>query len=136
MTFTKNVKSIEIRVRGYHLDLYGHVNNSRYLEFLEEGRWDYGADKIGKGFLEEKGLGMVVVNNNINYRGAAKLHDQIEVRTWIEKVTSRSIIYKQEIYLKDTNALILDASVVAVVINWKENKAVQIDDSLKAFLFE
>ncbi|HIF14440.1 MAG TPA: acyl-CoA thioesterase [Bacteroidetes bacterium] len=136
MTFKKNVRSIEITVRGYHLDLYGHVNNSRYSEFLEEGRWDYGADKIGKGFLEDKGLGMVVVNNNINYRDAAKLHDQIEVKTWIDKVTNRSIIYKHEIYLKSSNTLILDASVVAVVINWKENKAVQIDDSLKAYLFE
>lgn len=28
-----------IKVRGYHLDIYQHVNNARYLEFLEEGRW-------------------------------------------------------------------------------------------------
>jgi thioesterase-3 len=27
-----------IKIRGYHLDLNGHVNNARYLEFLEEGR--------------------------------------------------------------------------------------------------
>lgn len=26
----------QIHVRGYHLDGYGHVNNARYLEFLEE----------------------------------------------------------------------------------------------------
>ncbi len=30
-----------IRIRGYHLDGYGHVNNARYLEFLEEARWAY-----------------------------------------------------------------------------------------------
>ncbi|XLM23374.1 thioesterase, partial [Chromobacterium piscinae] len=29
-----------IKVRGYHLDLFGHVNNARYLEFLEEARWN------------------------------------------------------------------------------------------------
>lgn len=28
--------SIDIKVRGYHLDLFRHVNNARYLEFLEE----------------------------------------------------------------------------------------------------
>lgn len=28
----------EIIVRGYHLDGYQHVNNARYLEFLEEDR--------------------------------------------------------------------------------------------------
>ncbi|HAD41888.1 MAG TPA: thioesterase, partial [Plesiomonas shigelloides] len=26
---------VSIRVRGYHLDAYQHVNNARYLEFLE-----------------------------------------------------------------------------------------------------
>ena len=31
----------EIMVRGYHLDMFGHVNNARYLEFLEEGRWTF-----------------------------------------------------------------------------------------------
>ncbi len=30
-----------IKVRGYHLDIYQHVNNARYLEFLEEARWSY-----------------------------------------------------------------------------------------------
>jgi thioesterase-3 len=29
----------EIQVRGYHCDGYGHVNNARYLELLEESRW-------------------------------------------------------------------------------------------------
>ena len=29
----------QIKVRGYHLDGYQHVNNARYLEFLEEARW-------------------------------------------------------------------------------------------------
>jgi len=30
-----------IKVRGYHLDFYQHVNNARYLEFLEEARWEW-----------------------------------------------------------------------------------------------
>ena len=29
----------KIKVYGYHLDMYGHVNNARYLEFLETARW-------------------------------------------------------------------------------------------------
>jgi len=31
--------TVQIKVRNYHLDRFGHVNNARYLEFLEEGRW-------------------------------------------------------------------------------------------------
>jgi len=33
--------TVQIKVRNYHLDRFGHVNNARYLEFLEEGRWTY-----------------------------------------------------------------------------------------------
>ena len=29
-----------IKVREYHLDQHGHVNNVRYMEFLEETRYD------------------------------------------------------------------------------------------------
>ena len=28
--------SIEIKIRGYHADMFGHVNHARYLEFMEE----------------------------------------------------------------------------------------------------
>jgi len=26
---------IEIKIRGYHIDMFRHVNKARYLEFLE-----------------------------------------------------------------------------------------------------
>ena len=128
------ISTYDITVRGYHLDLYKHVNNARYLEFLEEGRWDFGADKIGKGYLENRNLGLVVVNVNISYRYPATLHDVLEIRTSIDNVGSRSYSYKQEIYLKGTDKLVLDAKVVVVVIDWKKNKAVYIDDELRDFL--
>ena len=128
------LSKLDITVRGYHLDLYKHVNNSRYLEFLEEGRWDFGADKIGNGYLEDRNLGLVIVNNNINYRYPATLHDVLEIRTWIDNVGSRSYTYKQEIYLKGTDTIVLDAIVVVVVVDWNQNKAVYIDDELRDFL--
>ena len=31
----------EVRVRGFHVDVYQHVNNARYLEFLEDARWHF-----------------------------------------------------------------------------------------------
>ena len=32
---------ILIKVRNYHADNHNHVNNARYLEFFEEGSWDF-----------------------------------------------------------------------------------------------
>ena len=72
--------SVDIRVRGYHLDIYQHVNNSRYLEFLEEARWDFigetGFDKAAKAL----GVAFVIVNININYRKPALVNDLLRDR--------------------------------------------------------
>ena len=35
------MNSIELTVRGFHCDMFAHVNNARYLEFLEDARWDW-----------------------------------------------------------------------------------------------
>ncbi|WP_269434919.1 thioesterase family protein [Desulfosarcina ovata] len=52
----------EIRIRGYHLDLFGHVNNARYLEFLEEARWAIFDDKLNLEDLARGGFAFTVVS--------------------------------------------------------------------------
>ncbi len=122
------------KVRGYHLDLYGHVNNARYLEFLEEGRWSFYEKRVDRDQIHSRGLGLVVVNNNINYRYPARLHDILEIRTDVERIGGKSLTFKQEIYLKGTNTLVIDASVVFVILNMKTGKAIEIDEELRSYL--
>ena len=62
---------VEIKVRNYHLDQFGHVNNARYLEFLEEGRWTYSEENGLVEMYEKQGIVHVAVNININYRKSA-----------------------------------------------------------------
>ena len=54
----------EIKVRGYHLDLYGHVNNARYLEFLEEARWAFAETNLDFDEWQRRGIAFSVVNIN------------------------------------------------------------------------
>lgn len=124
----------EAKVRGYHLDLYGHVNNARYLEFLEEGRWSFYENRVDRDEIHQRGLALVVVNNTINYRYPATLHDLLEIHTTVSKVGNKSITFDQKIYLKKDKTLVLDASVVFVVLDRKTNKAVEINDDLRKFL--
>jgi thioesterase III len=120
----------EIIVRGYHLDFYGHVNNARYLEFLEEARWDYYGDEIFSGFFKKNELSFVVVNININYRRIATLNQHLILETSVKKVSTRSITLYQKIFLKDDNTLISDADVTFVMLD-KTGKVVRIDGELK-----
>ncbi len=90
----------EIKVRGYHADFYGHVNNARYLEFFEEDRWAYFESNIDLRQWVAKGLIFLVVNINVNYRRAVPVGETLVVTTRLEKIGNRSVVLKQEILFK------------------------------------
>ena len=73
--------STRVRVQGFHCDLYGHVNNARYLEFLEAARWDALHDAVDVELWHDRGLRFVVVNIDIDYRRPATLGHVLVIRT-------------------------------------------------------
>ena len=105
----------EIKVRGYHADFYGHVNNARYLEFFEEDRWAHLESTIDLQKWAARGLIFLVVNINVNYRKAVGVGETICVSTEIEKIGSKSAILLQKIFLKGTDTVAADARITFVV---------------------
>ncbi len=122
----------EIKVRGYHLDVFGHVNNARYLEFLEEARWTY-LEQMGISFdsFARKGISLAVVNININYRAPSVLGDVLIIETTLNKIGNRSIVLNQVLHKKHDNKRVIDAEVTFVIIDLATGRAIQIDDELK-----
>jgi len=118
----------EIIVRGYHLDGYQHVNNARYLEFLEEDRWECLAEDIDY-FMQQK-IAWVVANININYRLPALLGQHLVIETTVDKIGNKSSILSQIIRCKETNKIIIDAEVTFVLFDMKTNKSLPIVDDL------
>jgi thioesterase-3 len=119
----------EIKVRGYHTDFYGHVNNARYLEFFEEDRWAQFESKIDLRQWAEEGLIFLVVNINVNYRKAVSVGETVVVATSLAKVSKRSAVLKQEILIKATMAVAADA-LVTFVISDKTGRAVTIEGEI------
>lgn len=122
----------QIKVRGFHLDIYQHVNNARYLEFLEEARWAYLEDSGDIEFFQSIGLAWVIVNININYRSAATMGQTLEIDTYLSRIGEKSAVFHQEITLAGSEKVIADADITFVVLNQKTGKAVSIDGDLKA----
>ncbi len=115
---------ITIKVRGYHLDVYGHVNNTRYLEFLEEARWVVKDHYFDFPEFHEQGLAIVIVNTNINYRLPAGLGDLLEIHTFIKKISSRSSVFRHEVYKNGSDKLVADAEVTFVIMDTKTGHAI------------
>jgi len=116
-----------ITVRGFHLDLYGHVNNARYLEFLEEARWSMLDDRIDLADWQKRGLALTIVRIDINYRRAAALGDVLEIRSVLKGLRRKSVTVHQEVYLAGSDALVADADVTFVVVDARSQHALPIE---------
>jgi len=125
----------KIAIRGYHLDGYQHVNNARYLEFLEEARWQY-FDHISKETYSEMDFSFVIVNININYRLSTTAGDVIKIKTEIEKIGNTSMTFIQKIHLDNTDKLICDATITFVILNQKTGKPLKINSELKSLFLK
>ncbi|WP_337008095.1 YbgC/FadM family acyl-CoA thioesterase [Pantoea sp. AS142] len=120
-----------LKVRGYHLDVYQHVNNARYLEFLEEARWQWLEEIEAFHWLQEQKLAFVVVNININYRRPAVLGDVLTIDSEITQLNGRSGIIAQRVMLADQETLVADAAITFVCIDLQTQKAVSLEGELR-----
>lgn len=86
------VSRYEVEVRSYELDVYDHVNNAVYVNWLEHGRSRLLQDK---GFnymsiIRQWGVRFMTVRTEIDYHLALRLGDRAEITTQVEKVGNTS----------------------------------------------
>ena len=124
--------STKIRVRGYHCDYYGHVNNARYLEMLEEARWQYTETGMDLSYWEDRGLGFVVAAVNINFKRPASPGMDLEILTQTTKLEGRSGIIHQEIINSGNGKTVVVADITFAVIDMKTGRAVNMEGEVLA----
>ena len=125
----------EIKIRGYHTDLYQHVNNARYLEFLEEARWQLFEDHLDLEALMRGGFLFFVVNINISYRSPARVGDIVRVRSGLMKIGNKSAIIRQQIVNKASGSICVDADVTFVIAD-TGGRPLKLEADLKEMLLK
>ncbi|BCL74414.1 thioesterase [Jeongeupia sp. HS-3] len=120
----------EIKVRGYHLDLYGHVNNARYLEFLEEARWGTLEEHGDLEWFMQRQLALVVSRIDIRYKRPATMGDVLVIDTWLARLEERSGVIHQRIVRQDNGKLVAEADVSFAVIHPDTPGALPLDGEL------
>ena len=121
----------EITVRSWTLDLYGQVSNSKFLEFLEEARWNHFQGFFESGMFMDLGLAFVLVNVNLNYSAAARLGDILDIETCIKRFGDKSITLEHKITMRNSQKLILEGEVTFVVKDLEKGYAVPITGRMK-----
>ena len=126
---------ILIKVRNYHADNHNHVNNARYLEFFEEGSWDFLEKNphVGEMFelLKKKRTIHVVVNINCNFRSSAVVGDVLRLETELARSSDRSYTWSKKVYKKEMDNLVVDAEITCVFIDSASGDVVPISEEMK-----
>ncbi|MEL5351630.1 YbgC/FadM family acyl-CoA thioesterase [Serratia nevei] len=123
-----------IKVRGYHLDVYQHVNNARYLEFLEEARWEWLENEAGFRWMTENNIAFIVVNININYRSPAVLGDKLRIDSQMVQLNGKSGVLSQKVTQDPAGTQVADALLTFVCVDLKTQRALPIDGELREHL--
>ena len=94
----------EMLIREHHLDTFGHVNNAKYLEILEEARWDL-ITRNGYGLAEviRRRIGPTILEINLKFQRELKNRQPIVIRTWMDSYAGKIGRVRQEIRDPDGN---------------------------------
>lgn len=118
----------EIRIRGYHCDAYGHVNNARYLEFYEECRWTFLQPAMDKKVFEALGVIFVVVNVELSYKKPLLPEDLAVVSIQDLEYSNMSMTIHQSISVEDK--ICSTAKIKFVLLDEGTQKARAVDDEI------
>lgn len=98
------VHEYDLLIREHHLDTFGHVNNAKYLEILEEARWDlitrngYSLDEVIR-----RRLGPTILEINLRFQRELRNRQQIKIKTWLESYPGKVGRIVQQIWDGDGN---------------------------------
>ncbi|GGD48675.1 acyl-CoA thioesterase [Paenibacillus nasutitermitis] len=120
-----------IMVRSTEIDVNGHVNNAKYLEYLEWGREEW-YEQAGLPYDEFLRLGIqtVTVNININYRKECRQNDRLQVITVPERAGRTSYVLSQHI-CSEEDGVRADALITCVTMDASTRKSRELPPELR-----
>ena len=127
---------IPIQVRYADLDAQWHVNNSRFLTFMEQARLEYLLHLglfDGKTFMD---LRMIIADVHVAYKAPITLGQKISVSTRTMKIGNKSITFEYVIEDSETGVVCGTGEVVGVCFNYSTHETVPVPEEWRKKIFE
>ena len=118
-----------IKVKTEDLDDLEHVNNVRYVQWIQDVSKEHWQSKASKKVQDS--MVWVVMNHNITYKNAAKLDDNIRIKTHIERSRGAISVRIVEMFDNKTNRLLVRSSTEWCLLNVKTLKPMRISEEIK-----
>lgn len=124
--------TLPILVHAYETDFYGVVSNTRYLEYLERGRY-FLLHEAGLPIEEtwsSEGIMAVVRRVEADYLSSARHEDRLELSTWTTEWSGASAVVSHEIVRPKDGAVILRARQTIAFLN-RSGRATRVPKSYR-----
>ncbi len=94
--------SVPVTVRGYEIDVNGHLNQAVYHQYAEHARWEhFRAAGLDAEKMATTGLGPVVLESTIKYLRELHLGDEVTVTSAFEWGQGKVFRFRQQIIKLD-----------------------------------
>ena len=90
------MQKLPVQIRFNDVDMFGHLNNTVYLQFLDMGKYAYFRSMMEGPFGSEP-TAPVVANINIDFLAPSFMDEALEVHTSVAEVGESSIVLQQTI---------------------------------------
>lgn len=116
----------DIQMRFNDTDALGHLNNTAYALYAEQGRVDF-LDRF-----RDEGVYLILAHISLDFLRQVRFRDAVFVLTRIAKVGRTSVTLEQEVY--GNGELAARVGSVVVMFDYKAQMPVPIPDSVRAQL--
>lgn len=118
----------EITVAKTDLDQLNHVNNVRYVQWVQDIAEAHWLKNASQQILDS--YYWVLVKHTIDYKGQAFLGDAILIKTYVESSEGVSSIRKVEMHNQSSNKLIIASVTKWCLIEKKTNRPSRISSEI------
>lgn len=110
---------IPIQIRYGDIDAQWHVNNSRFLTYIEQARFHYLLTLglwHGENYLD---VGLIVADIHVTYRSPIILLQQIRIGTRVAHIGNKSLRFEYQVEDAETGAVLSTAETIMVAYDYR-----------------
>lgn len=119
--------SQQIQMRFKDIDMFQHVNNTVYFEYMDYGKSQYISQVLGPLF-DPANDAMVIVNVNCNFLNPTRYDETVNVETRVDAIGEHSVTFVQRIINPVIDEIKCEARIVMVGYNARRAESIVIPD--------
>lgn len=132
---TYKVFSTSIGVRFRDLDAMGHVNNSVFFTYFEQGRIDF-SHKVFQ-MSDPSDFRFIMAHIRCDFLIPVKLGHRLTLKIWVSSIGEKSFGYGYKLVERsDESVVFATGESVQVCYDYTESRSIPVPDEMKAKLLE